>query len=141
MNKRGSEWLLENVIFILLNLIFFSIMAYFIISNINSASVMQEEYAKSIALALDSAHPGMNFTIKMADAIKAAEKNLGKEHMDQMVTINGNRVTVKLIDKGGYTYSFFNNLNMSKPTSNYYLDEKNNDYVFFVGGYNEPKSN
>lgn len=137
MNKRGQDWVLETIIALSIILAFIAIMSYFIGSHINSASVMQEEYAKSIALALDSAHPGMNFTIKMPDAIKAAEKNLGKNNLDQMVTINGNQVTVKLIDHGGYTYSFFNNLNMSKPISNYYPDEKNGDYVFFVGGYNE----
>ncbi len=135
MKKKGSTLLTENVIFIILNVVFIAILVVFLVSKINNVSTMQEKYAKEIALSLDSAMPGMIITMNMSDAMDAAKKNLGEKNLNETVNIQGNMVTVKLQDGKGYSYSFFNDLNMSKPVSNYYFDKKNNAWVFFVGGY------
>lgn len=133
-NKRGSgaDILNHNVIFIILLLIIMVAAMYFVISKLNGSGVMEEKYAKEIALSLDAAHPGMMITLNMSDAVKYAEKNLGEKNIGKIVSIKGNQVTVKLAQEGaGYTYSFFNNVNVT----NYYLDNSKDAFVFFVGGY------
>lgn len=133
MNKRGITLLLENIIFIILNLIFIAILIFFLISKSGSAGVLEEKYAKEIALVLDSAKPGMMINLNMADAISTAEQNLGKNNVnDSIVTISQNVVTVKLSEQGGYSHSFFNDIKIS----NHYLDKTGNQYLFFIGDYN-----
>lgn len=131
-NKRGVTLLLENIVFIILNVVFIVIIILFLSSKVGSASVLEEKYAKEIALILDASKPGMMITLNMADAIKAAQSNLGQNSVNGIVSINSNIVTVKLQNGQGYSYSFFNNINISS----YYLDEANNNYIFFIGSYN-----
>lgn len=125
ISKKGNI-LTENIIFIVLNLVFLLILIIFLFSKIGSAAVLEEKYAKQIALALDSAEPGMAIHLDMEDAIKTAEKE-NIESKD-IVSIHENVVTVKLREKGGYSYSFFNNIGV-----NSYPDSTNNqEYVFFI---------
>jgi hypothetical protein len=132
-NKRGITLLLENIIFIILNLIFIAILITFLVSKSGSASVLEEKYAKEIALVLDASQPGMMITINMADAISTAQQNFGKNNVtDDIVTLSNNVVTVKLGTPKGYSYSFFNNVTIT----NHYLNKANNQYLFFTGGYN-----
>lgn len=135
-NRKGMTLLLENIIFIILNLIFIAILIVFLVSKSNSASVLEEKYSKEIALMLDSARPGMIITFNVADAVSAAEKNLGKGNVKDFVTIKSNVVNVNLGTKIGYSYSFFNYINFDGKNSNYYFDKVNNNYVFFIGDYN-----
>lgn len=123
-NKRGNI-LLENIIFIILNVLFITILVIFLFTKTGSAAVLEEKYAKEIALIIDSAKSDMVVFIKMEDAIKTAEKEgfpAGK-----IVTINDNIVTVKLREKGGYSYSFFNDVS---PNLNF--DRGNNSYFFRI---------
>lgn len=76
----------------------------------SSAAVLEEQYAKQIALLIDSAKPGMLIKLDMEDAIKKAEDN--GISSDKIVSINENIVNVNLRDKGGYSYSFFNDLTL-----------------------------
>jgi hypothetical protein len=132
-NRRGTTLLIENIIFIILNLVFIAILIFFLISRSGSAAVLEEKYAKEIALILDSAKPGMMITLNMADAIKIAKDGLGEESIDKIVSIDKNVVTVKLRENGEYSYSFFNNITFAdKP----YPNEATNEYVFFIGDYN-----
>jgi len=125
-NKRG-EILVENVIFIVLNLIFLTILILFLFSKMGSAAVLEEKYAKQIALIIDSSKPKMEIHLNMEDAIKKAEKNkLG----EPIVKITDNIVTVKLREEGkGYSYSFFNNVDANV----YQLNEE--DYAIIISGY------
>lgn len=132
-SKRGSTLLTENIIFIILNLIFITLLVIFLISRSGSAAVMEEKYAKEIALVIDSSSPGMMMTLDMKDAVNAARKSFGEGNLKEMVNIQNNIITVKLRNGKGYSYSFFNNVNIS----NYYLDKASNNYVFFIGNYNE----
>jgi hypothetical protein len=124
-SKKG-DILVGDIIFIILNLIFLSILIIFVVSKTNDTSRMEEQYAKQIALIIDSAKPEMIIHLNMEDAIEKATK----ENRDpaQIVKIDGNLVTVRLEEKGGYSYSFFNNV-----SANAYLDTANNkEYVFTV---------
>lgn len=121
--KRGENILTENVIFIVLNLAFLSILLIFLFAKANSAATLEERYSKEIALALDSARPGMTINMSLQDAVKAA----GKNGLDttKIVTIKGNLVNVDLQGKGGYTYSFFNDIHFDGVKNRYYMENQN----------------
>jgi hypothetical protein len=133
IKKRGSTLLTENVIFIILNVTFIAILVIFLVSKSSNTALMEEKYAKEIAMAIDASSPVMQISINMADAISAAKKGLGEKNLDQMVKFDGNIVTVKLGDDKGYSYSFFNNVNITGG----YVDAAKNQYVLFIKKYNE----
>jgi len=129
-NRRGNI-LIENVIFIILNVVFLAILAGFIYKQGNGVTVLEQSYAKNIALLIDSAKPITEMTLSMEDAFKLAKKN--KIPNEEIVTINGNIVTVKLSSDSGYQYSFFNNVDATAypdifPKENYII--KINGYIY-----------
>jgi len=125
MEKKGTI-LAENIIFIVLNLVFITILLLFLFSKSGAAAVLEEKYAKKIALVVDSARPGMVIHLNMEDALKIAEKE--KFPLGQIVSVNDNILTVKLREKGGYSYSFFNDVNVIP-----YFDSTNGkEYVFTI---------
>ncbi len=125
ISKKGNI-LTENIIFIVLNLIFLTILILFLFSKMGGGAVLEEKYSKQIALLLDSAKPGMIIHLNMEDAIEEAEKELGK--ISELVVINGNIVTVRLGEGSGYSYSFFNDVDATA-----YLDKTDNKrYVLIV---------
>ena len=130
MNKKGSNILIENIIFILLTLIFFSILIIFIFSRTTSAILIEEELAKQIALIIDSAKPGMTIKINVEEAIAKARS---ANYHENIISIQNNLVTVKLRDKGGYSYSFFNDVQASAYPDAPDFDGEIKNYVIFVG--------
>jgi hypothetical protein len=127
MKNKKAELLTENVIFIILNLVFFSILATFIFIKTNDSALLEEAYAKKIALILDSAEPGMNIVLDMSDAIKKKDE----KYSGKIVDIQGNLVTIKLSQKGGYSYSFFNDVSLN-PMYFYSSDNEGNGKYSFV---------
>tara|TARA_B100000315_G_C14531003_1_gene566171 strand:- start:442 stop:828 length:387 start_codon:yes stop_codon:yes gene_type:complete len=121
LRKKG-QILPENVIFIILNLIFLSILIFFVYAKSGGEARLEENHAKQIALIIDSAKPYTEIHLNMKDAIEKADENNWKENI---VSISGNTVTVKLREKGGYSYSFFNDVGVSA-----YQDKEN--YVIIV---------
>ena len=108
--KKGNV-LTENIIFVILNLVFLSILILFVFSKSGGAAVLEEKYAKQIALIIDSAEPVMAISLDMSDAVKTARDN--GISAGEIVSINGNVVNVHLRDKEGYSYSFFNDVDVS----------------------------
>lgn len=97
-----------------------------------NAAVLEEKYAKQIALILDSAEPGMIISLNMRDAIKIANKE--NQDLDNIISIYDNVIKVQLKEKGGYSYSFFNDIDFS-----IYLNtssEPIKEYIIFVEDYN-----
>ena len=123
-NKKG-EILTENIIFLILNLVFLSILAVFLFSRTASVAVLEERYSKQIALALDAAEPGMIIYLEMKDAIKIAEKNSIKP--ETIVTLRNNVATVRLRDGEGYSYSFFNNAEITTR-----FDTESEEKYYFI---------
>ena len=123
-NRRGNI-LTENIIFIVLNIVFIAILLLFLFSKTGAASVLEEKYAKQIALAIDAAEPAMTVHLNMEDAIDIAKK----ENLDlgKLVERNDNIITVRLRDKGGYSYSFFNDVHVD---SNF--NAENKEYYFVI---------
>src|SRR3989338_11032712 len=95
-NKKG-EILVENVIFIVLNIIFISILIFFLFKQGSGAVLLEQTYSKQIALMIDSAKPAMEIKLNMEKAKEVAEKN--KIDFKDAVSITGNVVNVKLSQK------------------------------------------
>ena len=127
MKKRG-QILVENIIFIVLNLIFLTILILFLYSKTGGEAILEEKYSKQIALLIDSAKPSMIIQLNMMDAIEKAEENDWDKN--KTVSISGNTVTVQLREKGGNSYSFFNDIAVSTPYSD------GEEYIFLIGDYN-----
>jgi hypothetical protein len=119
MFKRGNI-LTENVIFIILNLVFLAVLILFIFRQGAGITTLEQSYAKQIALLIDSAKPGMEITLDIKDA-KDSGGDWFKKNYPNTVTINGNIVTIKLSEKSGYSYSFFNDV---KPSFDIYPEGK-----------------
>ncbi len=125
--KKKANILTENILFIILVLAFFTILVLFLVSKTGSAAVLEEKYAKQIALIIDAAEPGMEIHLNMKDAIKKAGK--ANWDLNEIVSIQDNVVHVRLREKGGYSYSFFNDVSASAN-----FDTTNNQEYFFVIG-------
>lgn len=128
IKKRASKRaniLIQNITFIILNLIFLSILILFLFSRTGSAAVLEEEYSKQIALIIDSAKPVMEIHLNMEKAKKLAEKNglnFGEKGEVVRIEDNLNIVTVRLSEKGGYSYSFFNDVDVDAyPKNEFYV--------------------
>ena len=135
MKKRG-QILVENIIFIILNLVFLAVLILFIFSKSGSEANLEEKYSKQIALIIDSARPGMTIHLNMEDAIKKTKENLGEDRIDEIVSISGNTVTVKLREKGGYSYSFFNDVSVSASLASIPV-KSSKEYVINIIKYND----
>ncbi len=130
MKKRGTI-LVENVIFIVLNLLFLSILMLFLFRQGSGAVLLEQSYSKNIALLIDSAKPVMDLKLNMQDAFELAEKNgVARE---EIVKIIGNSVSVKLSPEGGYQYSFFNDVDVSVYPDIF----PNQNYLIKINGYRE----
>lgn len=135
MKKRG-QILVENVVFIILNLIFLTILILFIYSKSGGEALLEEKYSKQIALMIDSAKPGMIIQLNMEDAIKKADENNWSR--DKIVLISGNIVEVKLRKKGGNFYSFFNDVDVSVyPDGKTSGANKVENYIIKINNYNK----
>jgi len=129
-NKKANI-LTENIIFIILNLVFLTILLLFLFSKMQSVAVLEEQYAKQIALIIDSSKPVMDIRLNMEKAFNKKEEGWD---IKNIVTIDENKkiVTVKLRERGGYSYSFFNDVDVTV-----YPDINNSrDYVIKINGYN-----
>jgi hypothetical protein len=72
---RHPLFRLENVIFTVLNLLFLTMLIIFLLRQGNGAIVLEQSYAKNIALLIDSAKPVTEMKLNMEDAMNLAEKN------------------------------------------------------------------
>jgi hypothetical protein len=130
MKNKNAEILTENTMFIILNLVFFAILAAFIFIKADDPALMEEAYAKKIALVLDAARPGMQISLDMQKAIDAKDN----DYLGKIVSVNGSLVTVNLRNKGGYSYSFFNDISLNKT---FFYSSDGGEYLFRVEGYNK----
>ena len=132
MKKKGQV-LTENVVFIVLNLIFLTILILFVFSKSGSEAVLEEKYSKQIALMIDSAKPGMVIVLNMEDAVDAAEEN--NWDLNNIISITDNKVQVKLREKGDNFYYFFNNIEATVPEISLQHLKQNKEYIINIGDY------
>ena len=110
--RGGTNLLLPEIMFILLNLIFFSIIIAFVYISSTGALLYNQAHAKQIALVLDNANPNTMVVIDFENALKIAKKN--KVDFSSVVEVNtiGNYVVVRLGGKGGYKQVYFSDFSV-----------------------------
>jgi len=128
MNKKGAatDVIYPTVIFIIVNLIFISALLIFVFRSSGGVIVYEQAYAKQIALLIDSAEPVMEIKLNMKEGMELAEEN--KISFEDIVKIKDNVVTVKLGERGGYSYSFISDVDV-----NAYPDESlDGNYIIII---------
>ena len=90
MNKRGTgEILTNNLIYIILFLVFFMLMFYFVVGFQDGSSVWEEFYAKEIVKIVNEAEPGTEIYLDVTALTKIAFKH-GKSRNEIMnLFLNG----------------------------------------------------
>jgi len=131
LNKKAENLLFPTVIFIVLNIIFFGILLIFVFKSSSGALVYEQTYAKQIALLIDEAKPGMIIKLDMEKGKEIADKNNLDE--SKIVDIKDNLVKVVLGNKGGYSFKYFLDYDVS-----YYFD--NNVLIIVVNEKGENKN-
>lgn len=107
MNQR-AEILHEHVIFIVLNIVFFSVMLLFVYLQSSSVHLMEEETAKQIALIIDVAKPGTEVSINLKNFFEKAEKN-GINRLNSIeIDKEKNLVFVRGSEDSFFEYGYFN---------------------------------
>jgi hypothetical protein len=111
MKKKG-QILTENIVFIVLNVTFFSIMILFVSLQSSSVHLKEEETAKQIALLIDASKPETIIEVNLKDFFAKAEKEgISKENSIKIDNYN-NIVIAKGSEKSFYEYSYFNEVNV-----------------------------
>ncbi|MBU2612637.1 MAG: hypothetical protein KKB62_02865 [Nanoarchaeota archaeon] len=132
MKKRG-EILAENVIFLVLNIIFLTILVLFLLKQAGGAVLIEGSYSKEIALLVDSAKHGTIINVNLQKAKEVSDEN-GID-FSEILKIADGYVTIKLSDKGGSSYHYFNDINVS------YYPDKNPGYEgFYVLNFNRKRA-
>lgn len=110
MKNKKAEILHENIIFIILNVVFFSIMLVFIYLQGSSVHLSEEETAKQIALLIDASRPETTIEINLKDLFLESEKNgINREKVVE-IDEDENLVVVKASEDGFYEYGYFNDV-------------------------------
>jgi len=108
-NKKAGI-LHENVIFIILNVVFFSIMLVFIYLQTSSVHLDEEQTAKQIALLIDASRPDTIIEINLKDIFEEAEKNgINRENVVQ-INEDKSLVIVKASEDSFFEYGYFNDV-------------------------------
>jgi len=112
--KKGSSNVLGPVvIFIILNLMFFSLLLYFVIKQASGAIVYEELYAKKIALLVDSARCNTDIVVDVSELSEVLKKN--NYELSDVFGFNSakSEVVVRVASKGGYAYRHFSDCELS----------------------------
>ncbi|MFH1307453.1 MAG: serine protease [archaeon] len=120
MKRGSSEDLLYRIIFLILVALFLGVLFYFMAGAFSGALTLEKSYAKQIALIIDSAEPGAEFSINFEKGNYLARAR----GIEPEISIIGNKVNVKLSNGKGYSYDFFNDVKAEltyKDRSKYYL--------------------
>jgi hypothetical protein len=110
-NKKAEELVSEELIFIILNTIFFLVLVLFIVRVGSSDNSLEEQYAKKIALVLDQMKPNMEVTMDISELYALAVKNkyTGENNLLVLPIKNG-KISVKASSRGGYSFYTFSSL-------------------------------
>ena len=112
MNKKAVNILMENLVFILLVLVFTTAL-FFGITRAGSSSILYEQmYAKQIVLIIDKAKPGTELELDTFEMQRLARKN---NFDGNILSINNieNEVNVRLVNGKGYSYKYFSNVDVA----------------------------
>ncbi len=111
MNKK-AQMPVEAVIFIFLNILFFGVLLYFVISASSGALVFEKIYSKQIALLIDESKPGTVLNLNIEQGYEIAEEN--QVGFENAFLFKENFVGVKLGSSDAYKYPYFNDVEIEK---------------------------
>ena len=117
MNKKGADTVTYHVIFIILNLTFILIMlgAIYLTGGGGEEGFKNQVLARNIALMIDSAKPGTEITLSLAEhQLRAKEE--GFEGDIVKIDTDGKRVIVQTNPNAGTSFSYFSNAEVSLET-------------------------
>jgi hypothetical protein len=127
LNKKGAENVIMGaVIFILLNILFLSILAFYITRSGNTASIYEETYAKQIALFIDGAKPGTRIELDVSELFAIGRDNSFETIIE--LDCDENRVTTQLTRNGKYAFEYFSDL----KKCDFQLDKINEKFIINV---------
>lgn len=109
LDKKADNSLMENVVYIIVIAAFFAVMFLFIARAGSQATVVEQIYAKQIALSIDKAKPGTIIELDISKLYEAARKNKISEKEMLKIDSDNNKVQVRLVGGKGYEFMFFNN--------------------------------
>lgn len=111
MDKQASDILMENVIFIIIVVLFFAIMFLFISRIGTNSEIYEQVYAKQIALLIDKAKDGTSIEMDISKLSDLAKKN---RYYGEIIKIDSSLgiVNVRLASGNGFDYKFFNKINV-----------------------------
>ena len=118
---EGENMIDSPVIFLILNILFFSILLLFIFKQSTGAFVYEQAYAKQITLLLDSARPGMTIYVNFEKGIEAANKNNFDINNAIKIDDENNAIIVKLSKRGGFATKYFTDYGLDYKIEENYL--------------------
>lgn len=126
-SNRKAELLMENVVFILITIMFFGMMFLFINIKSNSAYLIEEVNAKKIALLIDAAESDTKIIVDV-DEVFAKNKLVGVNPL--VVDSENNVVRIKMSEKTGYSYGFYN----KKAVNSEFTEQEGRKYLVLTIG-------
>lgn len=107
IGKRGL--IEEELIFIILNLVFFSVMLFFVSNSLNGKALYEQAYAKEIALMIDNSFQNMTIFLDISELI-----SLNSKIDNSMIYIdNKNKKAVVKLSNSGRSFSYFVDYNIT----------------------------
>jgi hypothetical protein len=112
MNKKAS-FLHENLIFIILNVMFFVIMLLFVTMKGSEIHLAEEEVSKQIALLIDVSKSGTRLEINLQEFFEKAESKGMRRERTIKIDNEDNFVKVIGSEDTFYEYSYFNDVDIN----------------------------
>jgi len=107
-SKKAVNLLAGTFSFIILNILFFAIMFIFVSQIGTGSNLIEQSYAKQIALVLDGSRPGTEISIDISEIYNLAEKN---KFEGQIVKLEYKENSVRVdVGSGGYVHYSFTDL-------------------------------
>ena len=113
MDKKGSNTIWDNAIYVILAIIFFSMVLYFLRNHTFQASFYENYYSKEISKVVNLAKPGDEITLDVQKATEIAQKQSLRSNSEifQFDNVN-NEICVKLSSGRKKCYNYFNDVDV-----------------------------
>jgi hypothetical protein len=125
MYKRGEELIVQNIIFVLLNLVLFLTLFIFILNSADEKYVAEQVYSKNIAMIIDMAKPEQKIFIDMSELFWLVEKEIdrGSIKREDIIKIDSSQkyVFVALGHQTSYAYRYFSDYSINYEVNGNYL--------------------
>ena len=121
LGKRGIHLVGEEIVFYILNAVFFIVLLVFIFNSVHGRPVYEQAYAKQVAFLIDQAKPGTEIILDVSDIcneykiplinIDYVKRTYTKPILDAFkVDDSSKKVIVKFGTMGGYGMPYFSNV-------------------------------